>query len=91
MPSQILNRIGRRPVGNPAALLSWYSEAIAEILWLYVTKGQHVELLRALVHEVSEVAPALREKMRSGACGTELPSAPMLTSEMDLAYPACLR
>jgi hypothetical protein len=64
VPHQILNRIGPRPTDNPVDLPRWYLEAIAEILWLYLTTGRHVELLRALVREVNETAPALRLLVR---------------------------
>jgi hypothetical protein len=46
LPTEIRERIGLPPTDKPLKLARWYSSALSELLWLYLTTGRYVEMLR---------------------------------------------
>ena len=46
LPADIAERLKSPPVTEPLKLARWYSAALSELLWLYLTTGKYVEMLR---------------------------------------------
>lgn len=46
LPPEIRDRIGTPPTDKPLLLARWYSSTLSELLWLYLTTGKFVEMLR---------------------------------------------
>lgn len=59
LPTELRERLGPPPVDKPLKLARWYSAAMSELVWLYMTTGQHAEMLR----EVRAAAGAIGRVM----------------------------
>ena len=46
LPPDIAERLKPPPTDKPLKLARWYSAALSELLWLYLTTGKFVEMLR---------------------------------------------
>jgi len=46
LPTEVANKLGSPPTDKPLKLARWYSGALSELLWLYLTTGKYVEMLR---------------------------------------------
>jgi hypothetical protein len=46
LPPEVAGKLGAPPTDKPLKLARWYSAALSELLWLYLTTGKYVEMLR---------------------------------------------
>jgi hypothetical protein len=46
LPPEVVTKLGAPPMDKPLKLARWYSAALSELLWLYMTIGKFVEMLR---------------------------------------------
>lgn len=46
LPQEVAAKLGTPPTDKPLKLARWYSAALSELLWLYLTTGRYVEMLR---------------------------------------------
>src|SRR5678815_2417406 len=46
LPAEVGAKLGAPPTDKPLKLARWYSAALSDLLWLYLTTGKYVEMLR---------------------------------------------
>lgn len=59
LPPDVVARLGNPPTDSPLQLARWYSSALSELLWLHLTTGKYVRMLR----EVKSAAGAIGRVM----------------------------